>query len=245
MRVGLIFSIVISVFTGYLFVCSFTSLPVHTGNSAPAVRITSPSDKSKFKSNAIVNYSISITDKEDGNSEYNEIPGNEVLMKVTYLNDSPHVKKYLVNNINTGKDPAAVLLLMKSNCFACHAVKNKLTGPSFEAIAKRYPYNTATIELLTKKVITGSSGVWGGTLMPPQPEIKKEQVKEMLNWILKHSADRNTCYYTGLEGAFRTGENTGKGVYILTASYTDRGLKNIPQSGKRGEHTIVLSAYPK
>ncbi len=218
---------------------------MHTENSAPAVRITAPLNKSRFKQNAIVNYSISITDKEDGNSEYNEIPDNEVLMKVAYLADSLHVKKYLANNINTRKDPAAVLLLMKSNCFTCHSVKNKLTGPSFETIAKRYTYNTATIESLTKKIINGSSGVWGVPVMPPQPEIIKEQAKEMLNWILKHSADKNICYYTGLEGAFRTGKNSGTGVYILTASYTDRGLKNIPLSGKRGEHTIVVSPFPK
>jgi cytochrome c len=244
MRVGLAFSIVFSGFASYLFICAFASTPVNTENSTPVVRITAPLDKTRFKWNAMINYSISITDKEDGNSEYDEIPGNEVLLKVTYLTNSLHVKKYLAGNLNTGRD-AAVSLLMKSNCFTCHSVKNKLIGPSFEAIAKRYPNNPASTELLIKKVTTGSSGVWGKPVMPPQREINKEQVKEMINWILKYSTDKNICYYTGLEGSFRTVEQPGKGVYILTASYTDRGLKNIPQSGKRGEHTIVLSPYSK
>jgi hypothetical protein len=37
--------------------------------------------------------------------------------------------------------------------------------------------------------------------------------------------------------------DAGKGVYILTASYTDHGLNGLPQLSKRGEHTIILKTY--
>ncbi len=243
MKVGLIFIILSSSFISYFFISAFAPLPGQIENSAPLVRITVPLDVSKFMWNTLVNYSISVSDKEDGNSEYNEIAGAEVLLKVAYLPDSMQVKKYLADNSNTRKDPAAISLLMKSNCFTCHSVKNKLIGPSFDAIAKRYAYNAASLEALTKKAINGSSGVWGNTPMPAQPEINKEQVKEMVNWILENGADQNISYYTGIEGAFRTNVHPGKGVYVLTASYTDHGLKKIPEANKRGAHTIVLKPF--
>ena len=244
MRAGLIFIIVFSFLTSSHIIYAFVPPPILTENDAPIVRITAPLDKSKFKWNALVNYSISITDKEDGNSEYNEINGKEVLLKVAYLADSVRAKKYLAENINTNKNPAGLLLLMKSDCFTCHSAKNKLIGPSYERIAKRYPYNAASIELLTKKVMKGSVRVWGNTPMPAHPQIKKQQVKEMINWILKSSADRNISYYTGLEGAFRTREHPGKGVYVLTASYTDHGGKDMSKVKKRGMHTIVIEPLP-
>lgn len=238
----LTFITVFSLSFASVFIGALAPPPAQIENSAPIVRITAPLNKSRLTANALVNYSISVIDKEDGNSEFNEIASNEVLLKVVYLADSVLLKKFLVTKENTGQDTATLLLLIKSNCFTCHSVKNKLIGPSFEAIAKRYPQKPAAAQALMKKVLTGSKGVWGNTPMPAQPEINKEQLKEMLDWILIKSVDKNSSYYTGLEGAFRTNEHSGKGVYVLTASYTDHGLKNKPWLAKRGEHTIVLTA---
>jgi len=110
----------------------------------------------------MVNYTISVSDKEDGTSEYNEITAGEVLLKVVYLRDSSKVKKYLSDKANNGDIERAGLLLTKTSaCFTCHAAKNKLIGPSFQLIAKRYPNNATSIETLAKKVMNGSKGVWG------------------------------------------------------------------------------------
>lgn len=244
MRIGFIFSIVFFFSISYLLVPAFVSSQIHTENNPPLVRITAPLDKSRFAWNSLVTYSISITDKEDGNSAYDEIPGNEVLLKVVYLADPLGVKKYVTSNAKAGKDPVAISLLQKLNCFTCHSVRDKLIGPSFEQIAKRYPYNPSSLEALTGKVINGSSGVWGNTIMPPQPEIKKQEAKLVVDWILRNAANVDTCYYTGLQGAFRTRERPGKGVYVLTASYTDHGISNMPKSNKSSGHTIVLNPFP-
>lgn len=243
MRAGFIFLFVCCSCVSYLVVSAFVSLQIHTENNPPQVRITAPLNKSMVAWNSLVTYSISITDKEDGNSDYNEIPGNEVLLKVVYLADSLRVKKYIANTAKAGRDPEAVSLLMKWNCFTCHSVKDKLIGPSFEQIAKRYPYNISSVEMLMKKAINGSSGVWGNTIMPPQPEIKKQEVKQIIYWIFKNAANNDTCYYIGLQGTFRTSEHPGKGVYVLTASYTDHGVHNMRASHKRTEHTIVLNPF--
>ena len=52
----------------------------------------------------------------------------------------------------------------------------------------------------------------------------------------------NRNYYVGTEGNFKTRgkPDNGKGSYILTASYTDHVLKEIPESNQRGQHTILI-----
>ncbi len=238
-----------SILASCLIISGFSQKPAKEENSAPLVRITMPPDKSFFKRDAVLNYSISVEDKEDGNSAYNEIPANEVLLKVVYLADMSHLNKNAAINAGLTNTPRALSFIMQSNCFNCHAVKNKLIGPSFEQIAKRYPYSPASADMLMKKVINGSTGIWGTTPMPSHPEIKTDQLKEIVNWILKSSADPAVCYYPGLEGTFRTGSGPGKAPskegYVLVASYTDHGLKDMPRTAKRGIHVIVLRPSPR
>ena len=64
----------------------------------------------------------------------------------------------------------------------------------------------------------------------------------MIQWILKNADNPNRNYFVGTEGNFKTISKpaNGKGTYILTASYTDHGLKGIPKSNQRGHATIVI-----
>ena len=231
-----------------VFIYSFKNIQLQQKNSAPLVQITIPIGKNTFRWNAMASYSISVTDKEDGMSKYNEIAANEVLLKITFLSDSSDAKNYLAKTTTNSKENLAISLLMESSCFSCHAFKNKLIGPSFEQVALKYPVNSTIIEELSNKVIAGTTGTWGTTIMPPHPDIQKVNMKEMIRWILTSSDNKNVSYYIGLEGAFRTQENPGKtaakGLYVLTASYTDHGLKNMPQFIQRGVQTILLHPEP-
>ena len=248
MRNKLTFAVVL---TGLAFYCFITAFSLRTNtveNDPPTVKITVPLNGNRFQWNTMVNYAISVSDKEDGISEYDEIPTGEVLLKVTYLRDSSKVKKYLSGKTgNSDIEPAGLLLTKSSACFTCHAAKNKLIGPSFERIAKKYPNSPNSVGTLAKKLIKGSTGTWGKIPMPPHPELKTGQAREIIHWILKYNTNPDVAYFTGIQGAFRTkqkpGKEAGKGVYILTASYADHGLKGLPQSGKRGEHTIILKNY--
>ena len=246
MRYKLLFSILLAGIALYSFITAFAQ--AHSENNPPKVIIVAPLDNSRFQWNAMVNYTISVSDKEDGTSEYDEIAPGEVLLKVVYLEDSIKAKKYLSGRTNNGDIESAGLSLIKTSaCFTCHAAKNKLIGPSLELIAKRYPNNPTSIETLAKKLIKGSTGIWGKIPMPPHPDLKTDQAREIIRWILKNNTNPDVTYFTGIQGAFRTkqkpGTDTGKGVYILTASYTDHGLKGFPQLNKRGEHTIILKTY--
>jgi cytochrome c len=202
-------------------------------NNPPSVTIVSPSANSRLQWNSIIPYSIRVSDKEDGDSEYNEISNNEVLLFIRYLPDSTQVKKYLLDR--SKRDHQPLQWMSTSTCFTCHAARTKLIGPSYDLVAQRYRGQPSAVDSLAKRIINGSTGIWGDLKMPPHPDLKVEQVKEIVRWILKNNDDPDQNYIAGIEGAFRTKEKTKdtKGVYVLTASYTDHG-------SKVGQQSVVL-----
>lgn len=193
----------------------------------------------------MVPYSIRIADVEDGNSEYNEIASNEVLVMIRYLSDSSLVKKYLLDKSKTNPEP--LVWMRHSTCFSCHSAHAKLIGPAYILIANKYPNNSTSVETLAKKIGEGTAGTWGDIPMPPHPDLTIEKTRQIVKWILTNAADPDQNYFVGVEGAFRSREKpkqeTKKGVYVLTVSYIDHGLKDIPNSSKLGQQSIVLKNY--
>ena len=81
-------------------------------------------------------------------------------------------------------DAAAMALIKKSGCAACHKVDKKLVGPSFNDVAaKRKGSDPAA---LVKTVRDGSMGVYGPTKMPPNPvaKIADADLNDLVTWIL-------------------------------------------------------------
>lgn len=74
-------------------------------------------------------------------------------------------------------------LAKKSNCMSCHAVDKKVVGPSYQDVAKKYAGKNAEAELVAK-VKAGGKGVWGQIPMPPNPQVKDEDAKTLVKWIL-------------------------------------------------------------
>lgn len=239
------FTIVLIPVAGFLNV-AFVNPQKKIENSPPKVIITSPLNDDHFYWNSIIRYNIKITDNEDGLSEYSEIAANEVLLEVCYLPDTTKIKKYLTEKAKASKEHTGLSMLKTSDCFTCHASKNKLIGPSFEQIAKRYPFNKLSIERLTKNVINGSSGIWGKVPMPAHKTMKMGEVSQMISWILEKNSNPNISFYPGIEGAFRTREKSVQGksreVIILTAGYTDHGEKGSMKNKKYGQHSVVLKS---
>jgi len=211
-------------------------------NNPPKVEILTPGSESIFNWDSYIRYSIRVTDAEDGNSEYEEISPKEIFLQVTWLPGSSKINENNVIKAAAISDPPGFALMKSSTCFNCHMVKAKLTGPSFLDISRKYPHTPATISMLAKKVIKGTSGVWTNTIMPPNPDFTEEQSKQMIQWIFKNAENPNRNYFVGTGGNFKTRNkpDNGKGTYILTASYTDHGLKGIPKSNQRGQHTIII-----
>lgn len=68
------------------------------------------------------------------------------------------------------------------DCSGCHAVNERMIGPSYKEIAEKY--SDKDIEMLASKIIEGGSGVWGGVPMAPHPQVSKEDAKKMVEYIL-------------------------------------------------------------
>ena len=75
-------------------------------------------------------------------------------------------------------------LAQKNACTACHAVDKKLVGPAYKEVAAKYKGNAKAQAMLEEKVKKGGSGVWGQVPMPPNANVKDEDIKALVKWIL-------------------------------------------------------------
>jgi cytochrome c len=86
----------------------------------------------------------------------------------------------------TGTEPAAAgkgaTLIAGADCTTCHKDHQKIVGPAFADIAKKY--TTADVDKLAKKVIAGGSGNWGDIAMSAHPSLSEADAKEMVTYIL-------------------------------------------------------------
>jgi len=75
-------------------------------------------------------------------------------------------------------------LAKAKNCMACHAVANKVVGPAFKDVAKKYAADKTAADKLAAKVIKGGSGVWGAVPMPANPQVSEAEAKKLVAWVL-------------------------------------------------------------
>lgn len=78
---------------------------------------------------------------------------------------------------------ADINLAKAKNCMACHSVDKKVVGPAFKETSKearRTPWTSSF-----KKVLEGSTGVWGGMPMPPNTSANETEARTLVQWILK------------------------------------------------------------
>jgi cytochrome c len=212
-------------------------------NHPPTVKILTPKADAAYGENAQVRYEIDVSDQEDGEAKFQEINPIEVLLVVRHFASAAAAEAAMSRAI--ADDPPGLGIIRTSDCLSCHAFDARLIGPSFADIRNRYPYSQANVEALSRQIIAGTSGVWGRIKMPSHPDLTMEQAAACVTWILNTAADPETAYYTGTEGSFRVAIPTaiqaqGKGMLVLTASYTDHGLKDDPGQRMQGRDAIRI-----
>ena len=74
--------------------------------------------------------------------------------------------------------PSAIL--EKNSCLACHGLEQKIVGPAFSDIARKY---SGRANYLLAKVKSGGAGVWGSVPMPPQPGLSDADAKLIAQWL--------------------------------------------------------------
>ncbi len=84
----------------------------------------------------------------------------------------------------SGAASADQALAQKNACMSCHGVDKKIVGPAFKDVAKKYHGDKGAEAHLIAKVKAGGKGVWGQIPMPPNPQVKDEDVKKIVEWVL-------------------------------------------------------------
>lgn len=75
-------------------------------------------------------------------------------------------------------------LIAGSDCLGCHKENEKLVGPSYIAVAEKYPDTEANIAMLAGKIIQGGKGHWGEIPMSAHPNVSEADAREMVKYIL-------------------------------------------------------------
>lgn len=88
------------------------------------------------------------------------------------------------NEKDAGALEPGAKLMAANDCNTCHKADVKIVGPALKDIAAKYPPTQANIDTLTNKVIHGGKGNWGDIPMTPHPQVPKNDVKEMVQYIL-------------------------------------------------------------
>ncbi|HEX7650103.1 MAG TPA: c-type cytochrome [Noviherbaspirillum sp.] len=75
-------------------------------------------------------------------------------------------------------------LAKSKNCLTCHSVDNKVVGPAFKDVAKKYAGDKTAEDKLVQKVMKGGSGVWGPVPMPANTQVNEAEARTLVKWVL-------------------------------------------------------------
>jgi len=75
-------------------------------------------------------------------------------------------------------------LVAGSDCLTCHKTSEKNIGPAYKDVAAKYENTEENVKMLASKIIKGGSGNWGAIPMTPHPQLKQEDVEQMVKYIL-------------------------------------------------------------
>ena len=206
-----------------------------SNNQLPIVTIKYPKNNITIQPGTNISYSIEVSDPEDGETRYNEIPNGEIFMEIRYYQENP--SKPSVPEVEQG------LMLMKtSDCFTCHQWNTVLVGPPISQIMEKY--NPSHLDQLSNSILEGSSEKWGSVEMPAQLTITPAEVSKIAEWLTSTEDYSNRTVLNGSKGVFHISPDTKTGYYSLIASYTDKGSPGKANSRKTGWDHIVVTVKP-
>ncbi len=181
-------------------------------------------------------------EKMFGNRELIEMEGhlelkpNSTTQLSIYFIDKPTIKnKYQTEAGKTADLPLGFRLISRSDCKTCHNTNVQTIGPSYTAIAEKYPTSEKSVDMLVDKVIAGGAGIWGFQVMSPHPDVSKTDAQAMVRWILDlddddagESAEGEQTVGEALKPADVDGNSLLPGA--LTEIYEfDKHLREIPK----------------
>ena len=87
----------------------------------------------------------------------------------------------------TASGPAVeVQALLNANaCLSCHAIAQKIVGPSYQDVSARYKGDAQALSKLEASIRQGSVGKWGDAPMPPYAGLSQDELKALAGFVLK------------------------------------------------------------
>lgn len=216
---------------------------IAAGNEPPVVQLDqTDGNRTFFFPNKPLGYKVAVRDQEDGSLEKKTISPRAVIISANYqdaIDKDPPAPGHQEAPVTY---TAGKSLMEKSDCRACHFVDKKSIGPSFTAVSKKYRSSDGAVEYLSNKIIKGGSGVWGEVPMNAHPSIGLPEAAQIAQYILSLDSPKRGPAAMPTEGSLIVkvpeGVDAHKGVYKLSASYTDKGSNGMqPLTDNK---TIVL-----
>lgn len=211
---------------------------IKVGNDMPKVDVAVKGNKTFYFDNKPIDYEVKVADKEDGTLAGGKISPEDVVVTVNYLEGFDKTMLAQGHQVNTGFATGKRLIEL-SDCKSCHGIDQKSIGPAYTAVAEKYgkERRAAIVSQLAKKVIAGGGGNWGEQAMSAHPQLKEEDAKEMVSYIMS-LGDKKKIDKQPVKGSYVAKQNAKEGSYVLSASYTDKG--NTVIGPLTGSSTIAL-----
>jgi cytochrome c len=221
------------------------SVELIAGNEPPQLTFNlNGGNKSFYFNGKTYNYSVEVTDKEDGKLEKSNPNANQVAVNIDFLPEG-YDKVEIAQGHKSAEEVTDNLKGMKliqlSDCKSCHAVNKKSVGPAFYDVSVRYKNKPNSDQKIAKKIISGGSGNWGEVPMAAHPQLSAVDAAEMAKYILSLAQPKVKANTLPSKGAYTVklpANDKGLGVYVFKAAYKDRGYKNLPSIGS--EETFTL-----
>lgn len=203
---------------------------IWVGNELPEISWQFSGNRSFYWEGQSLDYEVSVQDKEDGTIG-NGIDHRRVNVSIDYLERGFDMNEIAMGHQALSEASQFLLgkqLMDQSDCKTCHQPKQQSVGPSYEAIGIKYKDDAQAVPNLSEKIIKGGGGVWGETVMAAHPQLSESEAAQMVKYILSLSGAAPIEEGLPLKGTY-TFKPTGVsgGVYILSASYTDKGGEKI------------------
>ena len=213
------------------------AVSVYAGNEAPSVNIDIVGNKTFYFPGLPVKYNVTITDKDD-TSKVKDL--TNLIVTADYKESTDKAATTLGHKVLTDAEMGKNNIL-SLDCKSCHKIDEKSIGPAFSAVAERYKKKPDATAYLVSKIIKGGSGVWGEVAMSAHPNLKENDAKQIVAYILSLNASKEKIKSLPASGTLNPTLNKpvkdSNSLYI-SATYTDKGGINIKPL--TGNNTVQL-----
>lgn len=193
------------------------SIALTVGNTPPVVTFLKPRDNDFFEPGDKIEYEILIEDAEDGNSK--DGPKAAQMVAETFV-----TTEWLRADGKRAETAVGMTLMKQTTCFNCHAVDQKLIGPSLVEIADRYRGQDGALNTATDRVLKGSAGVWGEIPMLPHAQHSKDELHMMVSWIFSlEKGKTGPAIARGTSGSLSAPDDGELRIGTIQAGFTDYG----------------------